>query len=89
MAIAPPLLIIAHYLQMRDIGRTGLLGIGTAAWYAVGTTAMVWLGPLAPRRKNAPKIAPWVDRPSPIDGPHARASDSRAQQGAPIEIAAD
>jgi hypothetical protein len=33
-AIVPAMLVILHYVFLRQLGSIGLLGLGTAAWYA-------------------------------------------------------
>ncbi len=38
MAWVPPALVTAHYLGLSITGRIGLLGLGTAIWYATGVT---------------------------------------------------
>jgi hypothetical protein len=66
MALAPPLLATAHYLQMTVAGRVGLLGIGTAIWFTVGTLAMIRLGPLGARRRDVSMI----DKATTLAAPH-------------------
>ena len=41
MAWTPVALVLAHYLALPITGRLGLLGIGTATWYATGLTMLV------------------------------------------------
>ena len=62
MAWTPVVLVLAHYLAVLPIaGRIGLLGIGTAIWYAVGATLVVIGGRLR------------YERPAPVPAPKRRA----------------
>jgi hypothetical protein len=42
MAEAALVLMLAHYVFLDHSGRVGLLGIGTAIWYLVGTVSIGW-----------------------------------------------
>jgi Glycosyltransferase family 87 len=61
MAIAPALLVWAHYLAKRSVGPIGLLGLGTAAWYvaiviAVARVRWIEYRRSAPRKGRIPTV---------------------------------
>jgi Glycosyltransferase family 87 len=59
MAWTPVALVLAHYLALPFTGRLGLLGIGTATWYATGLTMLVVggrVGQVAQSAIPAPKV---------------------------------
>jgi hypothetical protein len=65
MAWIPFGLVMAHYLALPITGRLGLLGIGTATWYAAGLAMIVVGGRLAPVRDKqipAPKARRQLQR---------------------------
>jgi hypothetical protein len=47
LAVAPCLLVWAHYLLLEWSGRVGLLGLGTAVWFAAATVAVIRSKPTA------------------------------------------
>jgi Glycosyltransferase family 87 len=51
LAIAPCILVIAHYVRVDVVGRVGLLGLGTTLWYLTAGVAM--LGPFRPAVSQA------------------------------------
>ncbi|HEY4308310.1 MAG TPA: glycosyltransferase family 87 protein [Pirellulales bacterium] len=59
MAWTPVALVMAHYLALSITGRIGLLGIGTATWYATGLAMIAVGGRLEEVRESsvpAPKV---------------------------------
>lgn len=49
LAIVPCILVIGHYVRLEDVGRVGLLGLGTTVWYITAGAAMLW-----PQRAEKP-----------------------------------
>ena len=65
MAWTPVALVMAHYLALLITGRLGLLGIGTATWYATGLVMIAVGGRLEKIRETsipAPKAMLHVQR---------------------------
>ena len=85
MALVPPALVVTHYLQTSAVGRTGLLGIGTACWFTAGALAMIRLGPLVSR----PPSALQVDRAERERGPHVRSNGTARRDRVSLEIAGE
>ena len=55
MAWTPVALVMAHYLALPITGRIGLLGIGTATWYATGVVLVAVGGRVGqPRETTIP-----------------------------------
>ncbi len=53
MAVAPLILVFAHYLALDYAGRVGVLGLGTALWYFAGC-GLLLTAPLGNRAVSAP-----------------------------------
>ena len=57
MAIAPLILVFAHYLALGYAGRIGVLGLGTALWYFTSCGVLL-TAPLSSRSASAAKVRP-------------------------------